>query len=127
MEGSDTYYRYDEVIYSAGCDEYGDPIRGFGRVDIVLHSYPVTKRTPCGVVINAYGRRKFIKTKALRHWALWSEKAALDSFIARKEKQISILARQTEVAKDALSIAMGRLPSDPFNDALAELSQGPLP
>jgi hypothetical protein len=116
---SDTYYRYDDVRYAGGVDEYGNTIRGDGRTDIVLREYAVLKETPKGVWIDAYGR-KFIRTNALKHWACWSKEAALHSFIARKEKQLRILTAQQDMVKDALAIAYKRLPSDPFNDMLAE-------
>jgi hypothetical protein len=118
---SDTFYRY-EYDCTGSFDSDGDYL-GRSEDTIRLYQFAVSKETPCGVWIEPDGnrltKRKFIKMNALRHWALWSKEAALDSYIARKEKQIRILQEQIKGLEGSLIVARSRLPTDAFQDMLA--------
>lgn len=79
--------------------------RTISGVHIYLHKYVVSKVTEKGVWVvpenfsSSY--RKFILLSAKKKYAHASEKEALDSFIARKKRQILILQSQLEDAKTA--------------------------
>lgn len=105
------YYRYEDVHYAGGVDEWGDLIRGDGRTAVELREYRVIKETPKGVWIDATWRgQKFIRTNALKHWAVWSKEEALHSFIARKKRQRGIYATRHDRATEAIRIAEKMLP-----------------
>ena len=81
------YYRYDNYSY----DTYG--------ISVVCYQYPVIKETLKGVWLDIFGSRKFVLTKAKKHWACFTQEEALLSFIKRKECQASILRGQLEIVK----------------------------
>ena len=118
-KNAEYFYRYEDVVYSLGVDEFDDPIPG-GWVRVELREYRVLRRTPKGVRIEDWGiprvRRlsdgseklvygKFVLLDARKRFACPTKEEALDSFKARKKKQIRILKEQLKRAEDALSFA----------------------
>lgn len=110
-------YRYNEIHVSLGCDYWGDPLPGH-KVEIWLEEYPIVKRTPKGVWINLYSHiypvplepswtdgKKFVNLEARKKYACLTKEEALESFKARKRKQINILKGQLKDAEQALKIA----------------------
>jgi len=95
------YYRYEDYLVSAGCDEVGDPI-GPGQVAVRLRQCPIAKYTPKGVRL-ANGR--FILASARKRWACPTRDEALISFLARKTSQIRMLSAQIANANRAAQIA----------------------
>lgn len=101
------YYRYTNIRYASPLDEFDNPI-GTGRLDVLCQEYQVTKTTKCGVwLTDTYNIIKpfFVLNTAKKRYALPSKKEALESFMARKKRQISILSRQMKDAEEALRIA----------------------
>jgi len=106
-------YRYYDVQYSAGCDEYDNDL-GPGRVGINLIEFEVIRETRCGFWIatkycfNAPGEKiprncqKFVNMNANKKYACKTKEEAKESFIARKRRQIQILSCGIERAKKAL-------------------------
>jgi len=98
-------YRFEGIRYSAGVDEYGDPLPYKGRRDICCNAYPIIKRAPKGAWISIMGEKKFVNLTARKQFACETKQLALDSFIARKKRQIIILNSQLEDAKTFLAQA----------------------
>lgn len=89
------YYRADAVLFSDG------PV-------IHIHSYQVQKETKCGVWLwIGGGKRRFVKTEARKRFALPTSFEAVESLIARKKRQTSILKAQLKTAQAVLEMAQG--------------------
>lgn len=97
------YYRYDDVSSSSGCvDEYGEWVRGTSYTTVVLTTYAVVKKTPKGAwLVNG----KFVLDGPGKRGAHATKELALESFVARKERQRRILKAQLSRIETALIIA----------------------
>lgn len=83
------WYRYEESRYESGHKVW-------------LRGYPVLRATPKGVWLAiGFGERKFVLLDARKRWACPTEGEARESFIARKRRQIRILAGQLDRARQA--------------------------
>ena len=96
------YYRVEETTYSAGCDEWGDPLPG-GPTCTNLCKFEVVKRTPQGVWLDIGD----IDLKlVLNHWnkryACPTIEEAKASFVARKRRQIRLAESTIARAKEAM-------------------------
>lgn len=100
----DTVYRYKEQRYASLYDEFNQSYYR-GEVTLRCLEFRVLKRTHCGVWIDEYGTRRFVNLNARRKFASASKADALLSFIARKNRQISILSAQRADAEDACAKA----------------------
>lgn len=99
----DTWYRYDDIRYAAPLDEYENP-RGPGRVAVELRSYQIQRVTPKGVWLSRYfGAPRFVRLSARKRFAYPTPEEALESFMARKTRQLSILRAQAEKVERALA------------------------
>lgn len=83
-------YRYDDVHFS------------LNDVQVILRQYPITKTTPKGVWVDNYGTPRFVLSGAYKRFACSTQEEALESFIARKTRQVRILAAQQEIVSKAL-------------------------
>lgn len=98
----EVYYRIVEVHYSAGVDEWGDPLPG-GPVRTNLHTFTVVKHTPCGVVIlDDCANRRFINRSWTKQFALPTVEEAIVSYKARKRREIEIMNARVRSAEEAL-------------------------
>ena len=97
-------YRYVETMRSSGLDESG-LIAGSPDVRIDVEAYPVLRRTPKGVWIRYALQEKFILDTAKKKFAHSTPELALESFIARKTRQIKLLESQMSKARRALQLA----------------------
>jgi hypothetical protein len=70
-----------------------------------LSVFPVVKRTANGAWIDIYGDRKFVLDGPGKRFAHETFELALQSYEARKERQVRILAAQLEDAEKALAMA----------------------
>jgi len=125
----EVWYRYEEVRYSPGTDEYGDPLPYRGRLEVKLDEYEVIKTTPKGVWIRLYSwgnEKRFILRGARKRYACPTKEEAIESFRARKERQRRILTSQLEDVNDALNYIkdhnMIKVKANPAFVDLAELS-----
>jgi len=104
-------YRYEEIRYSLGIDQYDEPLPGY-NLKIELSRFRILKRTPKGVWISLYGRiwddKRFVLLTANKKYACITKADAMVSFIARKKKQIQILRGQLKQANEALDLAEGK-------------------
>ena|SRR5579859_1185210 len=70
---------------------------------LYLNAYLVIKETPCGCWIAwGYGDKKFVNLKANKKFAHLTPEEAMESFKARKKRQIAILRGQLLRAEAAL-------------------------
>jgi hypothetical protein len=69
---------------------------------------PVVKVTPKGFWLDYYGSRKFVRAEARKRWAYPTKQEALESFIARREKQLKILRSQISESTLFLGMALAK-------------------
>lgn len=101
----DVLYRYEEVHYSAGLDEFDNPLPFRGTTEVILRTYEVTKRTPKGAWIRKWSwgdEVRFVLLTARKKFACETTEDAGKSFVARKTRQLSILHRQVRDVEAAL-------------------------
>lgn len=119
--GVEYWYRFDDVAYALTADEYGER-RGPGSIEVHLRRYVVIKHTPKGAWLEfwptatgkprlvgvelSFGDRqkRFVLKGATKRFACPTEKEAKESFIARKEKLISIMKARIYYAEQAMNI-----------------------
>lgn len=95
------YFRVEETTYSAGADEWGDPIPG-GPTRPNLLLFEVLRSTPCGVILNVYCESKFVNRNWNKQFAHATVEAAITSFKARKKRQMAIAQATINRAEDSL-------------------------
>jgi GR25 family glycosyltransferase involved in LPS biosynthesis len=72
---------------------------------LYLHTYRVLKHTPCGCWIDLrMNMRKFINLTANKKWACPTLEEAMESFMARKKRQVHILRNQLLRAEASLHL-----------------------
>lgn len=103
IKSSDTkYYRYEDSLVHAWDYEY--ETIAHSRVVVNLREFDVLKNTPCGVWLDVFGTKRFVKTKARKRWACPTKEEARESFLARKGKQKRILNSQLDRVERAIQI-----------------------
>jgi hypothetical protein len=85
-------YRYQETRYSES------------RLSLALYRFPIRKLTPCGVQIEVWGHRRFVRLDARKRYACPTEAEALESYRSRKRRQIGILKHRLAEAEAALKL-----------------------
>jgi len=102
-------YRYDYRVYGCGVDQFDEPIRGCNHVKLQVTKYKVLKRTPKGAWIDYFNvngnNEKFVRLTAKKQFACNTKEEALESFLFRKKRQLSILTSQIANVKTAINIA----------------------
>lgn len=86
------YYRFHETRYSGGV------------MMLLMSTFPVLRQTPAGVWLDVCGRERFVKVDARKRFACPTEEEALQSFHARKRRQVRILRYQLASAEAALRL-----------------------
>lgn len=87
---ADYYYRIEDYLTAAPLDEFDNPT-GPPNLNITIRRYKVERYTPKGVQLGyAFGTR-FVLHDARKKWACPTLELALESFIARKQKQVALL------------------------------------
>lgn len=116
-------YRYKEQLISDGSyDINGEfvPSRYGPMVTLILLTFEVLSETPKGYWINTDGFyskdfpefkpfKKWVSKTSIKSYTKLSKKEALDSYIARKRKQIKILESGLSIAKLGIENATERL------------------
>ncbi len=104
-------YRYYAVHYSLGVDQWDDPLPGY-RLSIQLEKFAILKRTPKGAWIrfdrfsmDPADDKKFVLLTANKRYACPDLDSAMESFIARKKRQILILKARLQSTQAALNLA----------------------
>lgn len=89
----DHLYRYDVIRWTEN------------RIDLVLHTFDVARRTPCGAWIYTTGvDKRFVNLQAKKQFASETPERALDAFHARKRRQVCILRHRLKEAEAALQL-----------------------
>ena len=78
-------------------------IEGPARVEVYMAAFNVLSVTPCGMWIDYYGTKKFIKTGVRKKFACLDIEEARESYRQRKLRQIKILKKQLRRAEEALA------------------------
>jgi hypothetical protein len=104
---SKVLYRYDYITTTSN-----SAILDLHTVDLSLHIYNIIKMTPKGKWIKYHNKkgRKFVLNNTRKKFACETTEEALNSFIARKQKQIMIVTNQLKDIKNALNKAMKMVP-----------------
>lgn len=99
------WHRFEDFRYAAPLDEYEQPI-GSGRAAIRHDQYNVIRVTPKGVWLDiGCGEEKFVLRAARKKFACLTEAEAMESFIARKKRQLKILKNQAKHVEEVLKLA----------------------
>jgi hypothetical protein len=99
-EGVDVLWRCEAQRYSVVIDPDADRY-GVTPPRLEMCWWQVNRRTPQGAWIGG----KFVLLTATKRWACPTEEEALESFIARKRKQIRILSTQLRRAEADMALA----------------------
>lgn len=76
----------------------------------VLHQEcRILSTTRAGCWVDDYGKKRFVLAKATKRWAHETEEGAMVSFLARKHRQIAILAARINLIQEAVDSASGML------------------
>ncbi len=102
VEYAETWYRYEDKLYSIGVDEDGDSLGSETRV--ILFRCEVIKRTPCGAWVNGPNGKRFVNLNHTKSFACPTIEEAKASFLARKKRQISIYRNRVKNAERAIAI-----------------------
>ena len=81
-------------------DEW-ESLLGPGRVYVSVHEYRVVKVTPHGVRLD---NGRFVLRDARKRFACPTIEEAVESFMARKSRQMGILHRQIEQIEEAIAM-----------------------
>lgn len=92
-------YRYEDVQY-ASYDPFSDH-SGPGELRVRLRKFPIERRTRKG----AWVCGRFVLLSARKRYACPTQDEAMESFIARKKRQLSIHQYAVARAQTALRIA----------------------
>jgi hypothetical protein len=114
------YYRINSVLVSAGVDEWDNPL-GPARVHVYVQKLEVIAKTPKGIWLNYYGKKRLVLDASRKRFACPTLEQAKESFRMRKARQLKILRRQIANAEAALA-AVDELVDTPANLAGRELS-----
>lgn len=95
------WFRIEDGRWAPPLDEWERPI-GSGTSYVHLYAYRVAKETPCGVWLDTFAGRRFVLRDARKRWACPTKEEALESFRARKERQLKILRAQVRHVEECL-------------------------
>lgn len=96
-------YRFEDRLCSVA-DEYGE--HAYSTTEVTLHKFEILKHTKCGIWIRDYGgAKRFINQTCTKQYAHEKVEDALQSFIARKEKQAHIYRARADTAIYAIRVA----------------------
>jgi len=127
----DIWYRYEDVLYAAPLDEFDYPT-GSPRLAVELRTFQVKKVTPKGVWVGRWSstipylfegeKHRFVLFDARKQFACPSKLKALESFVARKERQSGILSSQLRRADQ--SVAIGKQMIDKESQSIQQIEVG---
>jgi hypothetical protein len=100
------WYRFEDRRYSVSDPETGE--HDYTRHDVELKTFTVAGYTPKGVWLRLYFTKRWVKYGARRRFACPTIAEALESYVARKNKQEAIYQARADAAKRCKVIAMTR-------------------
>lgn len=74
------------------------------EVQITTRELPIIRETACGAWVDDYGKERFILNDTRKKHAARTPEEALESFKAKKQRQLSILAAQHDRIKRTLDM-----------------------
>lgn len=114
MDKVKQFYRYEAVCYSNGLDQFGDPIKALvPNVKIRLIEFGLVKETPKGYWIREgytpddthflsdylCGKKKWVSKTSVKRYAYPTKEEAINNYIKRGERRVSILKGQLDVTE----------------------------
>lgn len=103
MLDEEIWYRFDYILSSnISIGVCADIIYNIPDINITLSKYPVIKHTNKGVWLNVYGTKRFVLNDSVKKFACPSKYLAKKSFLARKNRQVSILEKKLLIIKEAI-------------------------
>jgi len=117
------FFRIEEIL------DYWDYLFNYPKVSLRIRKFKLLKPTPKGFWITPFSGNdenfNFQPVKDPKHWisqksrkkyAYPTKLEAINGFIKRKERQITILSRKLEIAKAALDIGKSLLEEESINE-----------
>lgn len=102
---TEKWYRYEDRVYAVIIDADAE-LYGVSDPRLELREFTVIKETPAGAWLQeAWGGKRWVKREARKRFACPTKIEALESFIARKERQRAIYAAKARRARIAMGIA----------------------
>jgi hypothetical protein len=98
------FYRYEDETTVCHFDIYYELVE-YRTQHLRLHFFPIKSVTPKGVWIDDQGRKRFILVGARKRYACPTIVEALESFVARKKRQLGILQTQVNNVEFYLKLA----------------------
>lgn len=105
----EVWYRYVNGRYAPPLDEFERPC-GRGEAYLHLLEFAVLRHTPCGVWLSSageFGLPRFVLRSSRKRFACPTKEEAVESFRARKAKEIRILRGKIADAEAALALLDG--------------------
>lgn len=106
MQSSDrvVWYRYEDRLSG---DDWGT------YVNVNLRQFEVVRETPKGVWLRLYeysdmSPLRFVLRESRKRYACPTKEQAMESFLARKRKQMRILKQKLQHVEEAIQIAEGK-------------------
>lgn len=87
------------ILYRFKESRYSDAV-----LMLLKFEFPVIKETKCGAWIDEYGHKRFVNLEARKKYACRTEQEALESYHARKKRQVRILEHRLAEARAALTL-----------------------
>lgn len=99
------FYRYEAEQYAV-IDHNGDfTSPSICSPHLALRTFPLIKETPKGYWVGRDWLKKWVSKTATKRYAYPTKEEALNNFIKRTERRVSILKAQLEWSEKALSAA----------------------
>jgi hypothetical protein len=113
------YYRIWDQAFAAPLDEYENPI-GSSESTLRCVRYPVLAKTAKGVWIqdDYDDRERFILSTAVKQWAHPTVELALESYLARKAREIHITEARAAASRTRIEVARACLAAGTGYDRL---------
>lgn len=115
LKETDFGWRFEDRRYSVA-DEYGDHSHSYTQIE--FKAYLIHHRTKCGIWLMRTGNHdrlyfggtggdkpdRFVNLQANKKWAVDSVQGAIDSFVARKERQARIYEGRAQLARHSIRL-----------------------
>jgi hypothetical protein len=103
MSTTEYWYRLENTVYAPTLDEFDRPNRD-RSMTIHVRRFKVISRTPKSVLIDeGFGSYRRVYRDARKRYACPTIAEAVDSFVARKARQESILKHRASIAQKAIT------------------------
>lgn len=104
-------YRLHDFRYASPLNEY-DELIGNGRASYRIDRFRVSKVTPQGYWAMVHGHPRWIKMTATKRFACPTIEEAVESFLARKRRQRTILNSQLSHVEEVTKLVKKDYPNE---------------